>query len=93
MKATGLRAVNMSYIRRKRDEIAEVHTIFLFGRQAVCPACSGLIIGNGPERFECIDCRKMYEVVRPGQTDREIVCRTVGERDNEETDRRAAERI
>lgn len=68
---------SMSYTKRKSDEMAEVHTIFLFGRQAVCPACSGMITKDGEVEFRCVDCNERYEAIEPGASDSELVVRHI----------------
>lgn len=68
---------SMSCIKRKSDEMAEVHTIFLIGRQAVCPACSGMITQYGEMQFRCVDCHERYEAVEPGTSDSEMIVKHI----------------
>lgn len=55
------------------------HSIYLIGRHAICPACSGLIhmIGAG-NIFQCNDCSMMYEVAGYGPTDNGLEVREIG---------------
>lgn len=55
----------------------ELHTIFLLGRQAVCPACSGLITKDRETEFRCVDCNERYEVIEQGTSDNELVVRHI----------------
>ena len=52
-----------------------LHSVYMIGRNAVCPACSGMAILEGElERIKCIDCGETFKIKGIGQTDREVIC-------------------
>lgn len=58
--------------------MTNLHTIYLFGQQAICPTCSGIIAKTASaEQFRCIDCHERYEVVERGRRDNEMICRSI----------------
>jgi len=52
------------------------HTIYLNGRMAICPKCSGMITRiNYLFGFHCIDCGASYRVISDDTvSERELVC-------------------
>lgn len=49
--------------------------IYLLGRKAICPACSGLAQLSTEEGIVvCIDCKSRYDVVEVGMTEKELIC-------------------
>lgn len=54
------------------------YNIYLFGRKAVCPKCSGMLADfGGGIQYCCIDCNGIFEVVSTGQIDNEVVCKLI----------------
>ena len=56
----------------------ERYNIYLFGRKAVCPVCSGMLAAIGKNlHYTCIDCHSSFQIVDGGLTDNEVVCEKV----------------
>ena len=54
------------------------YNIHLFGRKAVCPKCSGMLLADGEGmQYRCIDCKQMFKIVDLGVTDKEAICESV----------------
>ena len=56
----------------------EIHSLYLIGRNAVCPVCSGLVMTTGEGRFRCNDCTTRYKVCDNGLVDKEIYVEMIG---------------
>lgn len=53
----------------------QTYTIYMIGKRAVCPNCSGMVIvQEDSEIIKCIDCKSIFKVKGGGQTERELVC-------------------
>lgn len=53
----------------------ETYSVYMIGRSAVCPTCSGMALLHGEqETIRCIDCGDTFKIKGVGQTDREIIC-------------------
>lgn len=48
--------------------------IYLFGRKAICPECSGLLTSIGDMKYYCIDCHTTFNVIDTGRNDSKVVC-------------------
>lgn len=49
------------------------HELWLLGKIAVCPNCSGMVkryYGSKCIMFYCVDCKSRFKVVSEGQTDK-----------------------
>lgn len=53
----------------------KTYSIYMIGRGAVCPTCSGMLLIQGQENvLRCVDCRTRYFIKRIGRTEREFIC-------------------
>lgn len=53
---------------------SETYSIYMIGRRAVCPICSGMALLQLEEQMiNCIDCGKKFVIKQLGHTDREII--------------------
>lgn len=49
--------------------------VFIFGRKAICPVCSGLAQLNiERENIRCNDCGEMFKIKSEGMTEKELIC-------------------
>lgn len=56
-------------------KVSEIYSIYMIGRNGVCPDCSGMAVLEGElERINCIDCGEAFSIKGAGHTDREIIC-------------------
>lgn len=52
-----------------------LYSVYMIGRSAVCPTCSGMaVLQGGLERIKCIAYGETFRIKGTGQTDREIIC-------------------
>lgn len=52
------------------------HELWLLGKMAVCPNCSGMVkryYESNSIMFYCIDCKSIFKVVSEGQTDKSFM--------------------
>lgn len=57
----------------------EQYYIYMIGRRAVCPNCSGMaVLQAQAENIRCIDCGNAFKIKGVGQTEREIICTQEG---------------
>ena len=53
----------------------KTYSIYMIGRGAVCPTCSGMLLVHVQENIlRCVDCGTGYVIKRIGRTEREFVC-------------------
>ena len=57
----------------------ERYSVYLLGKNAVCPLCSGLIIQTSESGYyRCNDCEARFKVVQMGISEREIEVERIG---------------
>lgn len=55
------------------------HSVYMIGRKAICPMCSGMAVMHGCEELiRCIDCGERFRIKGMGQTEREMICSQPG---------------
>lgn len=53
----------------------QTYSIYLIGKRAVCPACSGMaLLQTEQDNIRCIDCGDIFNIAGAGITDRELIC-------------------
>ncbi len=52
-----------------------LYTLYMTGRQAVCPVCSGMVLLREElNHLWCIDCTSVFEIEDVGKSDKEVLC-------------------
>lgn len=53
------------------------YEIYLFGRKAICPECSGLLTSAEEMKYHCIDCLSNFSVIDMGRSDDKAICEKI----------------
>lgn len=57
----------------------EMYSVYLLGRNAVCPVCSGLLIQMGEAGYyRCNDCESRFKIAEMGLSDKDIEVKRIG---------------